>query len=378
MPRRKPRSAKRTSSSLSDRIDLMLVDDHPMWRATLKNLLVLAKVGTVLAEATDGQEALELAESISPDLVIMDINLPTMDGIEATRHLVTDHPDVKVLVLASSDDRNQVLDAVRAGASGYLVKTAAPEDVVDAVRRIHNGEMVFPPSLASIVLAELRHATKQETSLRVVVADEEVLPREGLMRLLTEASLEVLGGTGDADDLLRRISKDRPNVAIIDAALALSDHENVSLAEHIRSQYQETSLLVLSADPVAAQAVSLLSEAGGGIGYLLKKRISDIGELADAVRRVARGEPVVDPQVVSSLVDHPMKAEALNALTDREQEVLALMAEGHSNQAIADRLFLGTKTVETHVARIFTKLGLEPAGDVHRRVLAVLAYLRST
>ena len=348
----------------------MLVDDHPMWRETLRNLLILSKIGAVVAEAADGEEALALADENSPDLVIMDVNLPAMDGIEATRRLVIAHPEIKVLVLASSDDRTQVMDAVRAGASGYLLKTSASEEVVEAVRRIHQGEMVFPPSLASMVLAELR-GLKTERSLRVILADDEVLMREGLSRLLTEAGLDVVAGTGDSDEILRLIKVHRPDVVIIDVGL-------ISLAEHIRTQFPEVGVLVLSTDPAAAQAVSLLSAGGGGIGYLQKKRISNIEEVTDAISRVADGQSVVDPQVVSGLVDEPMKADALDALTEREQEVLALMAEGHSNQAIAEKLFLGAKTVETHVSRIFTKLGLEPAADVHRRVLAVIAYLRST
>lgn len=357
----------------------MLVDDHPMWRNTLKRLLH-SRVGTVVAEASDGAEALERAMETHLDLVVMDINLPTMDGIEATRRLVGAHPDLKVLVLASSDERTQVMESVRAGASGYLLKTAAPEEVLEAVRRVSQGELVFPPALTSIVLAELRRAeTEKLTSVRVMIADEEILPREGLTRLLKEAAgLEVVADVSDAATLLQRIEADQPDVAIIEAGLATADHLGSSLAEQIRARFPDVGLLVLSADPVATQAMSLLSGSGGGIGYMLKKRISNIEEVADAIRRVSDGETVVDPQLVSGLVEQPKKAEQLEELTDREQEVLALMAEGHSNQAIAERLFLGPKTVETHVRRIFTKLGLEPAGDVHRRVLAVIAYLRST
>lgn len=355
----------------------MLVDDHPMWRATLRNLLDYSKVATVVAEAGNGKEALERASVTSPDLVIMDVNLPTMDGIQATRLLVANHPDTKVLILASSDDKKQVIDAVRAGASGYLLKTADPDEVVAAVRRIQEGEMVFPPALASIVLGQLRGVERQQPELRVVVADEEVIHREGLTRLLREAGIEVVASASDVSGLVDEIEANHPDVAVIDASLAVADRAGRAVTEHIRSQYPGVSVLILSADPVAAQAMSLLSRADGSIGYLLKKRISNIGEVSDAVARVAQGETVVDPQLVSGLVDQPVKSGALEPLTDREKEVLALMAEGHSNQAIAEHLFVGPKTIETHVGRIFTKLGLEPAGDVHRRVLAVLAYLRS-
>lgn len=374
------RTSDASSSPAGSRgIDLMLVDDHPMWRNTLRDLLLHSKVGTVVAEAGDGEEALHQAGLTSLDLVIMDINLPTIDGIETTRRLVALFPDIKVLVLSSSDDRAQVVDAVRAGASGYLLKTAAPSELVDAVRRIHQGEIVFPPALAAIVLDELRRAeASQAPSIRVLIADEEILPREGLSRLLNEAGFEVVAGTGDPSDVMNLIQDGRPDVAILDAGLAVAGRRGPSLAQHIRKDFPEVALLFLSVDPVAAQAVDLLSKGEGGIGYLLKRRISDIDEVTDAIRRVADGESVVDPQVVSGLVDQPAKSAALGALTDREQEVLALMAEGHSNQAIAAKLVLGSKTVETHVSRIFMKLGLEPATEIQRRVLAVLAYLRAT
>ena len=235
MPRRTAGPAKKTTRRS---LTLLLVDDHPMWRDTLRNILTHAKVGTVVGEASDGLEAVEIAGRTTPDVVVMDVNLPEMDGIEATRHLVAARPDVKVLVLASSDERAQVIEAVRAGASGYVLKTAEPDEVVEAVRRVSRGELVFPPALANIVLDELR--------------------------------------------------------------------------------------------------------------------------------RVPGSAP------------EPDKAQALDSLTAREREVLALMAEGHSNQAIMEQLFLGAKTVEAHVRSIFSKLGLEPDSDVHRRVRAVVAYLRST
>ncbi len=377
---RKQRLSGGSSRGASSKgIDLMLVDDHPMWRDTLRNLLLHSKIGTVVAEAGDGDEALVQAGVTSPDLVVMDINLPTIDGIETTRRLLGLYPDIKVLVLSSSDDRAQVVDAVRAGASGYLLKTAAPSELVDAVRRIHHGEIVFPPTLAAIVLDELRRAeASRGARMRVLIADEEILPREGLTRLLTEAGLEVVADAQNPHEVFRLLADKQPDVAIVDAGLAIGGEGGWSLAQEIRGQFPEVGLLVLSADPVAAQAVALLSEGEGGIGYLLKRRISNIDEVTDAIRRVADGESVVDPQVVSGLVDQPAKSDALAALTDREQEVLALMAEGHSNQAIAAKLVLGSKTVETHVSRIFMKLGLEPATETQRRVLAVLAYLRAT
>jgi len=151
----RPKAAPSTSAPIS----LMLVDDHPMWRETLRKVLERSKIGTVVAEAGDGREAVELARAARPDVVIMDMHMPNFDGVEATRALAEEMPEIKVLVLSSADDREQVLAALSAGASGYLLKTAASKDVIDGVRRVHAGELVFPPALASVVLQELRRSS---------------------------------------------------------------------------------------------------------------------------------------------------------------------------------------------------------------------------
>jgi DNA-binding NarL/FixJ family response regulator len=231
--RRRKSSSRKTqprSRVQSGRISLMLVDDHPMWRQTLRNVLEHGRVGEVVAEASDGEEAIEAARKVRPDVVIMDIELPKISGIEATKRLTEFLPGLRVLILSASDEKSEVIGAIKAGATGYLLKTAIPSEVADAVSRILKGELVLPPSLAEVVVKELTH---------------------------------------------------------------------------------------------------------------------------------------------------PSKMTPLEDLTEREREVLSLMAEGRSNQAISQQLFLTSKTVEAHVRSIFMKLGLEPAADDHRRVLAVLTYLRS-
>jgi DNA-binding NarL/FixJ family response regulator len=226
---------------------IMLVDDHPLWRETLKKVIQSRSIGRVVAEASDGADAVEVAVSAEPDVVVMDMALPTMGGAEATRRIRALLPDVKVLVLSSFEARPSVLDALRAGASGYLLKTAGANEVADAIERVAQGELVFPGRLAGVVLEEFR-------------------------------------------------------------------------------------------------------------------------KLPDSV---------VDPAVAEGVVERSSNSPGLKDLTDREREVIALMAEGRSNQAICERLYLSGKTLEKHIRSIFTKLGLQETADAHRRVQAVIAYLRS-
>jgi DNA-binding NarL/FixJ family response regulator len=214
--------------------------------------------------------------------------------------------------------------------------------------------------------------------MRVALADDSVLLREGAARLLTEAGLEVVAQAGDAEELLRQIEEHRPDVAIIDIRMPPETDGGLWAAREIRSRYPEMGVLVLSQYARPSYAFELLGQTAEGIGYLLKERIADVNELADAVRRVGKGESVLDPVVVSQLVGRPRSgADPIDDLTDREREVLALMAEGRSNQAIAERLFITERTVEKHVTGIFDKLLLPVTPDDHRRILAVLAYLRA-
>jgi DNA-binding NarL/FixJ family response regulator len=214
--------------------------------------------------------------------------------------------------------------------------------------------------------------------VRVVIADDEVLLREGLERLLTEAGFEVVGKVGTADELLRKVELTRPDVAIVDIKMPPTHtDEGLVAAEAIRDSRPETAVLVLSHYLASRYALRLIEQHPGGVGYLLKERVSDLAVVTDALARLHEGESVVDPTIVSRLVNRARPASRLDDLTEREREVLALIGEGRSNKGICERLFLSPKTVEAHVKHIFMKLGIEESGDDHRRVLAVLAFLRS-
>ncbi len=215
-------------------------------------------------------------------------------------------------------------------------------------------------------------------TLRIVLADDSVLLREGIARLLAEANFEVVAQAATADELLAAVRQHRPDVAIVDIRMPPTHtDEGLQAAEAIRNEYgTEIGILVLSQYVETTFALRLVADGAGGVGYLLKDRVEDLEDFADAVRRIARGGSVIDPEVVSQLVGRRARKGPLEELSEREREVLELMAEGRSNQAIGERLFLATKTVERHIANIFSKLDLLPAPDDHRRVLAVLAYLR--
>jgi DNA-binding NarL/FixJ family response regulator len=215
--------------------------------------------------------------------------------------------------------------------------------------------------------------------VRVVLADDSVILREGLARLLVEAGFEVAGQAADGAELLELVEAERPDVAIVDIRMPPTHtDEGLRAAREIRARRPETGILVLSQFVRPSYALELLAEGTEGIGYMLKDRVSDLDELASSVRRVGEGGSVLDPSVVAQLVDRPRPAsDPLEDLTEREREVLALMAEGRSNKAIGQRLFITEHTVEKHVKSIFGKLRLAPTADDHRRVLAVLTFLSS-
>jgi len=212
---------------------------------------------------------------------------------------------------------------------------------------------------------------------RIVLADDAVLLREALAAGLRASGFEVVGQAGDVEGLLRLVDREVPDLAIVDVRMPPTHTtEGLEAARMIRSRHPRMAILVLSQYVETRYAVELIRDDPSGIGYLLKDRVTRLEDLADAVRRVADGGSVIDPEVVGRLLGRPRRHSPIDELTPREREILGLMAEGRSNQGIADRLVLELKTVEGHVRQIFSKLDLEPSSDDHRRVLAVLTYLK--
>lgn len=213
--------------------------------------------------------------------------------------------------------------------------------------------------------------------MRVVIADDETLLREGVARLLEEAGIQVVGKAADAEQLMRRVEVASPDVALVDIKMPPTHtDEGLAAAQEIRGSHPDVGVLVLSHYIESRYAMRLLEEHPERTGYLLKERISDVAVLIDALQRIDEGECVLDPTIVSRLIGRPRDGSPLDELTARELEVLSLIAEGHSNEGICKKLYLSPKTVETHVRHILGKLGIGETSDYHRRVLAVLAYLR--
>jgi len=218
----------------------------------------------------------------------------------------------------------------------------------------------------------------ERAGLRAVIADDSVLLREGIVRLLEESGFEVAGQAGDGEDLLRKVGAHKPDIAVVDVRMPPTHtDEGLRAAHRIRAEHPRTAVLVLSQYVDEASALELLSESSERTGYLLKDRIADVESFIDAVRRVANGGSALDPEVVGLLLGRRHRADPLAALSPREREVLGLMAEGRSNSAMAAVLGVSERAVEKHVTAIFSKLDLPRVVADHRRVLAVLRFMRS-
>jgi len=213
--------------------------------------------------------------------------------------------------------------------------------------------------------------------MRIVIADDAVLLREGAARLLEDAGFEVVAQAGDAEDLMRKVRAHKPDVAVIDIRMPPDNvDDGLRAALEIRAELPDIGLLLLSQYVEERYLSQLLAGGAEGVGYLLKDRVADVERLSDAVRRVAEGGSVLDPEVVAHMLGRRERDEPLDELTPREREVLGLMAEGRTNRAIAEHLMVSERAVERHVTAIFGKLGLTTSEADHRRVLAVLAFLR--
>jgi DNA-binding NarL/FixJ family response regulator len=211
-----------------------------------------------------------------------------------------------------------------------------------------------------------------------VVADDSVLLREGVVRLLEEKGFDVVAQAGDAEDLIRKVNAHKPDVAVVDIRMPPTNTDDgLRAALEIRATHPNTGVLVLSQYVEEGYALDLVGDSAGGVGYLLKDRVADVDRFVESVTRVAEGGSALDPEVVAQLVGRARRDDPLAELTPREREVMELMAEGRSNNAIATQMTVTERAVEKHVTSIFGKLGLPPAPEDHRRVLAVLAFLRA-
>jgi DNA-binding NarL/FixJ family response regulator len=222
------------------------------------------------------------------------------------------------------------------------------------------------------------YGTPVTTGLRVVIGEDDVLLREGMARLLTEAGFDVVAQTGDAEDFLRRALAHRPDVAVVDVQMPpRHEDDGLQAAITLRDRIPDTGVLVLSQFYEESYAMNLIGDRAEGVGYLLKERVADVSAFVDAVDRVANRGSAIDPEIVARMLGRRRVAGPLDELTTRERQVLAAMAEGKSNRGIAQELVVSETAVEKHVTRIFNKLGLGPSSTEHRRVLAVLTYMRN-
>jgi DNA-binding NarL/FixJ family response regulator/class 3 adenylate cyclase len=279
----------------------------------------------------------------------------------------------------------------QAGSGGQILVSARTRDALNSGHKLEDlgehelpgldkPERLFQLNVKGLPtkFPPLTTTRKGFRGLRVVLADDSVLLREGIARLLEDAGFDVVAQSGTAEDLLRHVGMHKPDVALVDIRMPPTQtDEGLRAAQEIRERWPDCGVLVLSQYVEPAYAMELLGENAEGVGYLLKDRVSDVDEFAAAVRRVGEGGSALDPAVVSQLVGRRRRDDPLEELTPREREVLGLMAEGRSNQAIAERMVITLRAVEKHVTSIFGKLRLSATAEDHRRVLAVLTYWRS-
>jgi len=359
-------------------VTVLIVDDHPSFRRFARLLLEQAGF-SVVGEADDCASGLAAAERLRPQVILLDVMLPDGSGIEIAAALADRCLDGTRVVLTSSRSAADLgVTLEEAPVRGFIAKDAftgeAFAELVEAASV--NGTGVVPGRLSTAAGAIATGSGP--TALRVVIADDAALLRQGIARLLTDAGMDVCGQAEDASGLMRLVEAERPDIAIVDIRMPPTHtDEGLVAARLIGDRYPGTGVLVLSQYVEAAYVLRLVEGNEGGMGYLLKDRVLDARELVSALERIHAGETVVDRELVDALLARRRETSPLEELTEREGEVLALMAEGLTDRGIAERLWVTPATVETHIRHILRKLHL-PAGAAHnRRVHAVLTYLRT-
>ncbi len=333
-------------------MNVLVVDDHAPFRARARRMLELAG-HRVVGEAATPDEALEQSARLAPEVVLLDVQLGDADGLAILDALSRSSPAPRVVLLSSREaqDYGSRLDGI--AAAGFIHK----------------------PDLSAGSFAA---ALQDPRRLRVIVADDSTLIREGIGKALAARGLEVVAEAGDGEELLRAVAADEPDAVVADIRMPpTGTDEGLRAAAALAERAPAVGVLILSDHLEPTFATRLLEQGTPGRGYLLKESIVDLDRFADAVTRVAAGESVIDPAIVHHVIGVLRASDPLAELTPREREILRLMAEGRSNAGIATELVISPRTVETHVSRLFGKLGLADRPDDHRRVLAVLAYLRS-
>jgi DNA-binding NarL/FixJ family response regulator len=336
---------------------VLIVDDHDGFRASARNMLEAAGY-IVCGEAADAATAIAETEALRPDAMLVDIHLPDSDGFEVAREVAALDPHPHV-VLTSTDDAADFGAGLRnAPADGFISK-------IDLTAQRFTD-----------VIAGATHHPVRSTPLRVMIAEDSYLLREGLHGLLSSQGLDVIGLAADTTALLRDVERDPPDIAIVDIRTPPTwTDEGLQAADALAGSHPGVAVLVLSEHLEAEYATRLFRGGTPGRGYLLKDAVTDADGLVDAIHRVADGETVLDPTIVDRLFTRPRVDDPIGRLSEREREILQLVAQGRTNRAIANHLVLSERTVETHVASAMRKLGIADGPEDHRRVLAVLAYL---
>lgn len=328
---------------------------------------------TVAGEATDAGSAVTLAAASEPEGILIDIGLPdrrrTTTG-EGTRRVA--------MAPASAVDierpgRGETPDGRNVGGIGFVPK----EDLPDVPLQAHAGDLARGMDVSLLATSAAgEYGEDVSVPVRVVVGEDDVLMREGIVRLLVDAGFDVVAQTGNADDFLRKALAHRPDVAVVDIRMPPGEADGgLRAALELRHRHPDIGVVVLSQYYEQEYALDLIGNSAEGVGYLLKERVGDVEMFTDAVSRVAAGGSALDPEVIGRMLGRRPSNDALDQLSPRDRDVLALVAEGKSNQGIAETLVISTAAVEKHITNIFYKLGLQPEPTAHRRVRAALTYL---